>query len=229
MTRVTKVMLTLCFVIIAGCGDGDRNAAKNDPSTRSPSKTKPVTVRIIGRQFQWIFQYPGTDGRLGELGHNVDQKSSIVAESVGLDRTGVGKDDFFSHILILPVDTEISISTQSLDVRHVMHVEGINSEYEVAFKQVRTNGVKFVRPANILSPEDQMKHSVQFLHESDGREFGELRLKMSPYVISCVADCGKYASKQVSTLYLVEDTDFRRFLELAKDSRGFYQRGLISE
>ena len=73
-------------------------------------------VRVIGRQYNWIYHYPGADGVFGRT----DTSLITTTNSIGLDPEDVnGMDDFIENrALRLPVGRNSILQVTSLDVIH---------------------------------------------------------------------------------------------------------------
>lgn len=87
-------------------------SAKADPPK---PEDNPFVVRVVGEQFAWNFQYPGKDGKFG----NLDPKLVNTATNVlGLHRSDAGADDVVSGELHVPVNRPIFVEIGSKDVIH---------------------------------------------------------------------------------------------------------------
>lgn len=74
-------------------------------------------VRVIGRQYSWVYHYPGNDGVFGRTDHSLIDGSN----QIGLDPDDVnGMDDFIvaNGALKLPVGRNSILQLTSLDVIH---------------------------------------------------------------------------------------------------------------
>lgn len=109
-----------------------------------PSEGEALTVRVVARQFQWLIQYPGKDGRLGRLDPaKVDEYNMIGLDSGDPD----AKDDVVStNGLYIPVNKPVIVKLSSLDVIHsfsipVMRVKQDaipGMEIPIHFKAIQT-------------------------------------------------------------------------------------------
>jgi len=74
-----------------------------------------MVIEVTGKQFNWIFRYPGADGVFGRT------EAKFVDESnpVGIDdKDPAGKDDVVTLTLGVPAGREIKLVERSLDVTH---------------------------------------------------------------------------------------------------------------
>ncbi|MFT4175314.1 MAG: cytochrome c oxidase subunit II [Luteolibacter sp.] len=75
----------------------------------------PVRVRAVGKQFAWIYHYPGADGKFGR----VDPQLMTETNELGIDYSDPNAtDDFVSPMLKLPVSRPAVINVGSKDVIH---------------------------------------------------------------------------------------------------------------
>jgi cytochrome c oxidase subunit II len=76
-----------------------------------------LQVQVVGQQFAWYFRYPGTDYTFG-----VTRPQLIDAGAgnpLGIDPAdGHGADDIVTSELVLPVNREVDLRINSLDVIH---------------------------------------------------------------------------------------------------------------
>lgn len=74
-------------------------------------------VRVIGRQYSWIYHYPGNDGIFGRTDNSLISGDN----QIGLDPDDANGDDDFivaNGALKLPVDRDSILQVTSLDVIH---------------------------------------------------------------------------------------------------------------
>jgi cytochrome c oxidase subunit 2 len=98
-----------------------------------PSESEAVVVKVVGKQFEWLVQYPGPDGRFGRTRINL-----VAAENpLGLDRSDPdAKDDIATtNQLTLPVDRPVLVHLSSQDVIHSFGL------YEMRVKQDAVPGM----------------------------------------------------------------------------------------
>lgn len=222
---MNRILLILLVFSTIGCDNGQVNNSPRPKEQVKPPAPATHAVRVVGRKFQWIFQYPGPDGQFGELGHNPDPLAGTFSESLGLKEGGASEDDFFSPILILPIETPIEIQTISMDVRH----ELATSTGEISLEVLPWNTIfeisQFSRPSETMSEADQEKHRMQVIGNT-GPPRDTFRFVYTPRVIHCSARCGKHIASQKSLLYFVEPDQYQEFLVEANNSIGISQPGL---
>jgi cytochrome c oxidase subunit 2 len=98
-----------------------------------PAESEAVVVKVVGKQFEWLVQYPGPDGRFGRTRINL-----VAAENpLGLDRSDPdAKDDIATtNQLTLPVDRPVLVHLSSQDVIHSFGL------YEMRVKQDAVPGM----------------------------------------------------------------------------------------
>ncbi len=82
-----------------------------------PDPSESTVVRVIGRQFNWLVRYPGSDGTFGKsaLGFVTQQNP------LGIDpQDEAGKDDIITQTseVVVPVNKPVIAHVSSLDVIH---------------------------------------------------------------------------------------------------------------
>ena len=88
------------------------------------AKDNPVTIRVTGRQFNWVAHYPGADGQFG------DQDTKFVAGNnpTGINRTGKGKDDVVNKVsseIAVELNRPVIIYLSSMDVIHSLKLNSM--------------------------------------------------------------------------------------------------------
>jgi cytochrome c oxidase subunit 2 len=74
-------------------------------------------IEVDAHQFAWSFRYPGPDGKFGRT--DLRLISDAGGNPLGRDMTDpVGKDDFVSATLRVPVDRDVVLTLKSRDVVH---------------------------------------------------------------------------------------------------------------
>lgn len=76
---------------------------------------KPFLVRVVGEQFAWNFQYPGVDGKYGQLDPAL---VNTATNPLGLNRSGDGADDIVHGELHVPVNRPVIVEITAKDVIH---------------------------------------------------------------------------------------------------------------
>ena len=87
-----------------------------------PPEKEATVVRVIGRQFNWLFRYPGPDGVFGRG----DAKLVSGQNPLGMDPDDVpGKDDIVveGSEMVVPVNKPVIAHISSLDVIHSFAVK----------------------------------------------------------------------------------------------------------
>lgn len=85
--------------------------------THPPSEQEATVIRVMGRQFNWMVHYPGTDGVFGKQ----DPTLATAADPFGVDRKGDtnGVDDIVVQgNLVVPVNRYVVVHLTALDVIH---------------------------------------------------------------------------------------------------------------
>ncbi len=93
MNRRETALLVLALLILAALyylvGPG-----------KGPAWDRPVTAEVIGREFQWWFRYPGSDGRLGTR-DDIESERFLMLPP-GVDVTLLVTSDDYVYTLTLP-------------------------------------------------------------------------------------------------------------------------------
>ena len=165
-----------------------------------------VELRVVGIQFKWYFQYPGRDGKLGELKRELKKVSPNFDELIGLDRSGDGKDDIVTPVMYVPVNRPVYIHLTSVDVLHSFFLP------EFRIKQDAVPGLepKVWFNANKTSAE---------INGVDGR--GSPR----PFDIVCAELCGQGHYTMRGELYVVNDEQFIEWRKGEYEFLGFGTEG----
>lgn len=75
----------------------------------------PLTIQVIGQQFNWYFQYPGPDGMFGPM----DLKQVTQSNIIGVDRNNPdGKDDIVTPVMHVIQGRPVVVRLRSKDVIH---------------------------------------------------------------------------------------------------------------
>ncbi len=109
---VIEAALLLAFSMPAWADFKDVAPKEGDPEA--------VHVRVIGKQFNWFFHYPGADGKFGKT------EPRFVSEDNPIGRTlsdADGQDDFvLTEKLVLPEGRPVVAKVSSLDVIHSLKI-----------------------------------------------------------------------------------------------------------
>ena len=110
-TTVPAVVLTL--LVVFGYVNWNR---MTNPNLQAKD---PVLVEVVGRQFNWLVRYPGSDGELGPR----DYKLITSTNSLGVDfTTQTSQDDLMPSELVLPVGKPVKMIFGALDVIHSAYI-----------------------------------------------------------------------------------------------------------
>ena len=99
-----------------------------------PAESEATVVRVTGKQFEWLVQYAGADGKFGRTDITL-----VSAENpLGLDRRDPdAKDDITdTNFLHVPVDRPVLVHLSSMDVIHSFGL------YEMRVKQDAIPGLQ---------------------------------------------------------------------------------------
>lgn len=102
-------LLGFAFPLWAERTDTFERVVTNDPDA--------PRVRVVGRQYSWVYHYPGNDGIFGRTDHSLIDSGN----QIGIDPDDVnGYDDFIvaNGALRLPVGRDSILQVTSLDVIH---------------------------------------------------------------------------------------------------------------
>ncbi|MBK6292276.1 MAG: cytochrome c oxidase subunit II [Ignavibacteria bacterium] len=84
--------------------------------------TADVEILVLGKQFGWLFMYPGADGSFGRNAYNDRTARSLMTATnpFGIDSTDpAGADDFITENQFrVPVNSNVVVRGSSIDVLH---------------------------------------------------------------------------------------------------------------
>ena len=107
------VWTTATIVLFVGLGIFGRAAWAQLHFQGAPADA--MVIEVTGKQFNWIFRYPGADGVFGRT----EPKYVDEANPVGIDpKDPAGQDDVVTLTLGVPVGREIKLMEKSQDVTH---------------------------------------------------------------------------------------------------------------
>lgn len=88
-----------------------------------------IHLRVVAQQFQWLFHYPGADGRFGKTRPELVNEGNFL----GLDRSdSTAKDDIVSlNHLHIPVNRPIVLKLSSKDVIHSFFIPVLRVKQDV--------------------------------------------------------------------------------------------------
>jgi cytochrome c oxidase subunit II len=125
------VWTTATIVLFVGLGVFGRAAWAQLHFNSAPADA--MVIEVTGKQFNWIFRYPGADGVFGRT----EAKFVDEANPVGIDpKDPAGTDDVVTLTLGVPVGREIKLIEKSQDVTHGFFV----GDYEIACTQLCGSG-----------------------------------------------------------------------------------------
>ena len=104
---------TATVVLFVGLGIFGRTAWAQLHFDSAPADA--MVIEVTGKQFNWIFRYPGADGVFGRT----NPKYVDETNPVGIDpKDPAGQDDVVTLTLGVPVGREIKLLEKSQDVTH---------------------------------------------------------------------------------------------------------------
>jgi len=107
------VWTTATVVLFVGLGIMGRTAWAQLHFESAPPSA--MVIEVTGKQFNWIFRYPGKDGVFGRT----EAKYVDETNPVGIDpKDPAGQDDVVTLTLGVPVGREIKLLEKSQDVTH---------------------------------------------------------------------------------------------------------------
>ncbi len=123
---VWTIIPTLILAITAAVSQATWGKIKSIDAMPDPA-TDPnvIEVRVVARQFGWIFWYPGKDGKFGHRSKSlVPDGAQQPDDLIGLDREGdpAAKDDVLLNQLFVPVKRKILLHVTSVDVIHSFYI-----------------------------------------------------------------------------------------------------------
>jgi cytochrome c oxidase subunit II len=88
--------------------------------TDTSNKKGDINIDITGHQFEWLFRYPGKDGKLGA----VDYQANYTANNaLGVDfKDRNSYDDLKADTLVMPVNRSIRLNIHAQDVIHSVYL-----------------------------------------------------------------------------------------------------------
>ncbi|MBL7999271.1 MAG: cytochrome c oxidase subunit II [Candidatus Kapabacteria bacterium] len=129
-------------ILFGGLGvycDGAWETTKN--SNRIPKPD--VEIEVLGKQFNWVFRYPGADGVLGKRNDKIRTTDNLF----GIDPSDPhGKDDIIiENDLHLPINKNVLVRLSSVDVLHSFFLPNFRVKQDAlpgSWMKVWFNGIK---------------------------------------------------------------------------------------
>ncbi len=170
-----------------------------------------IEMRVVGIQFKWYFQYPGKDGKLGDLSRAKQKASQDFGELIGLDRSGDGRDDIVTPLMYVPVDRPVYIHLTSVDVLHSFFVPEFRIKQDAVpglQPKVWLNAGKTSAAVNGRNADAPDKNKGQRPHPIWGYDGSAI-----PFDIVCAELCGQGHYTMRGELYAVTADEFAKWLQ----------------
>lgn len=162
-----------------------------------PAESEAQVVRVVGKQFEWLVQYAGADGKFGRT----DVKLVSADNPLGLDRTDPDAKDDITDInnLHVVVDRPVLVHLSSMDVIHSFGL------YEMRVKQDAIPGLSipvWFIPTVTTTDMRQKAGKPNFDYEITCSQLCGLgHFRMRGYVtVETAADHQKWMAEQVAAL-----------------------------
>lgn len=220
-------LLGLLLFTLGGCANRQNAAVTTGASPMSVFEGKPdIQIRAIGVVFNWNFQYPGPDGKLGPLSPGSRNIHGDLAESIGLD---IGhpdsQDDYISSSgLVLPHGKKVELLWTSLDVPHRAMSPGLGSGLDLNLQPGRDSAFRLVpkkRPVRDIPDHVLIKagHSVDLFDEN--ATLRRIVFHETPYQLICGVYCCECWYKHRSLIFVCSDEQFAQFLKWSHEQVEF--------
>lgn len=229
MYRKLAIINLLCLSLFAlgGCANRQNAAATTDTSQISVFDGEPdIQIRAIGAVFNWKFQYPGPDGKLGPLSPGSRNLHGDLAESIGLDMgDSDSQDDYISSSgLVLPSGKKVELLWTSLDVPHRAMSPGLGSGLDLNVQAGRESAFRLVpiQRASTGLPDHvlvEAGRSIVFFDE----ELSNRRIIFTeaPYQLICGVYCCECWYQHRSLIFVCSDEQFAQFLKWSQEQVEF--------
>ncbi len=123
-----KLVLSLGLIIIAlGIYLFTDYYFQNRKTNSHRYTQSPLKVDIYGKQFKWIFHYPGNDGFFGST------SGALITEEneIGLDPNDHwSKDDIIAYEFVVPTNAKLETTLTSLDLIHATIETPIHGKHD---------------------------------------------------------------------------------------------------
>lgn len=187
-TTVPAVVLTL--LVVFGWVNWNRMTNPNKQAK------DPLVVEVVGRQFNWLVRYPGSDGELGPR----DYKLINSVNALGVDFTNqTSQDDLMPSELVLPVGKPVKMIFGALDVIHSAYIPTL---------RVQMNTVPGMPTFFYFTP----TLTTEEMKEKTGNaEFN--------YMLYCNKICGSSHYNMSMKVTILSEMDYQQWL---KEQQPFY-------
>lgn len=130
---------TLLFAGLGVYTDHEWEVTKNSAYIPKPD----VEIEVLGKQFNWVFRYPGADGVLGKRSDKIRTTDNLF----GIDPNDPnGKDDIIlENELNLPINKNVLVHLSSCDVIHSFFLPNFRVKQDAlpgSWMKVWFNGTK---------------------------------------------------------------------------------------
>lgn len=155
-----------------------------------PAPSNHITVEFVGKQFNWIIRYPGSDGSLGKYNF----KKIDAVNSLGIDFTDKASfDDFMPAEIRIPKGVPVKFVIRSRDVLH--------SVFAIHFRQ-KMDAVPGMPTSFWFTP---TKTTAEMRDELQNAKFD--------YEIACTEVCGQGHFGMKSRIVVVEPEEYDQWLK----------------
>jgi cytochrome c oxidase subunit II len=187
------------------------NAPHDDPAH---PENNPIHVHVVGKQFKWYFHYAGKDGKFGRTldPKLVNREAAEPEKIIGLDRSDpAGKDDIVSVLMYVPVNRQVVVDLDSVDVIHSFFLPHFRVKQDampglhgkVWFEALRTCRQAVGENDDAAdSSKGQAAHPIWGYQKSP-----------KPFDIVCAELCGQGHFTMRGSLYVVSQDEYDRFLK----------------
>ncbi len=155
-----------------------------------PAPKDAYVIEATGKQFNWIFRYPGEDGELGR--HNF-KTISLVNKLGLLKKDKAAHDDIITSTLHLPVNRPVKIKIRSRDVLHSFYLPHF---------RVKMDAVPGIPTTFWFKPKFTTKEMRQ---KTGNEEFN--------FELACAELCGKGHSSMKSTVVVQQKDSLDQWLK----------------
>jgi cytochrome c oxidase subunit II len=88
--------------------------------TDTSNKKGDINIDVTGHQFEWLFRYPGKDGKLGAVDYQANYTANNMLGVDFKDRNSF--DDLKADTLVMPVNRSIRLNIHAQDVIHSVYL-----------------------------------------------------------------------------------------------------------